>query len=135
MTTCRSEVHPILKKPLKAEREVKKRHRRDARAAWQAEVKKLDGKCMNRECTSVMKRNQQALQAHHIKSRSLGGYDVPANGITLCPLCHVRVHCGYRHPIEGWITARQYMIRILNGWTGEDQWRWGGPYHWLKLKD
>ena len=47
--------------------------------------------CRNPECG----RRSLRVQAHHIVFRSDGGSDDLGNGITLCPVCHLRlVHKG-----------------------------------------
>ncbi len=43
--------------------------------------------CRNPECG----RRSLRVQAHHIAFRSLGGTDDLSNGITLCPVCHLRL--------------------------------------------
>ena len=56
------------------------------------EVKERDDwTCRNPECG----RQSIRVQAHHIHFRSLGGDDSLGNGITVCPVCHLRlIHTG-----------------------------------------
>ncbi len=58
-------------------------------------VLETDGKCMNRHCWDMHKRDIDWLEAHHIILRSQGGKDTIENGITLCRYCHERAHKGY----------------------------------------
>jgi hypothetical protein len=37
---------------------------------------------------------QGQLQAHHILPKAQGGTDTPANGVTLCQVCHTALHAG-----------------------------------------
>ncbi len=66
-------------------------HRGSDKVLTEAITGRDDWSCRNPECG----RRSIRVQAHHIHWRSLGGSDELNNGITLCPVCHLRlVHGG-----------------------------------------
>lgn len=51
--------------------------------------KKLDGKCYFCDCS-----NYDLLDVHRIQEGSEGGKYTPFNTITVCSLCHRKIHAG-----------------------------------------
>ena len=97
-------------------------------------VLETDGKCMNRHCWDMHKRDIDWLEAHHIILRSQGGKDTIENGITLCRYCHERAHKGYTLTYEderARIPARLFMLFVLALLKDTDKWRWDEAYKQL----
>ena len=108
----------------------RRRNRSHARCLYYQSVIKIDGRCMNMECSNP----NGSLQAHHIIYRSHGGADHLCNGITLCMLCHHRVHQGFTDLASGRVTGSKYMITILEQWHGTPTWRWDTAYNYLQIR-
>lgn len=94
----------------------------------------LDGfACRNPKCLSVKENNpsikeddpyaRRLLSPHHIKYKSHQGPDTKENTITLCQLCHKAVQEGHGKGDKR-LTARQYMLKILNDLVGAADYRW-----------
>lgn len=76
----------------------------------------------------------EQIHVHHVKSRGAGGGDVDAgpdaNLVSLCWLCHQRVHEGRipRAALRALITARESLRVRLGGLScpacGRSRWRW-----------
>lgn len=75
----------------------KRAKRRAKEAQWQA-VRKAVLARDGRRCRVCGSRD--AIEAHHIRFRSVGGEDATRNTACLCATCHAEVH-GYRLAIQG----------------------------------
>jgi len=65
---------------------------------------------------------------HHIIFRSQGGSDEPSNRITLCRICHKKVHGTIK--VEG-ITGDEFMMMILDKLKCTIGFRWDESYYEL----
>ncbi len=73
---------------------------------------------------------------HHIKFRSQGGDNKVTNGITLCRQCHDFAHGKGNLKInDKRVTARQFMIMVLNHLVCEKFYRWHDVHEELKRKE
>lgn len=53
------------------------------------------------------------VSVHHIRFRSQGGDDSYGNLISLCLLCHRKAHDGYYTIKEVYISAKEFIIKVL----------------------
>lgn len=120
------------KTPANTRRNKRKSERRKLRRKTEMECLEMDGKCMNRFCLSLDKRDITRLDPHHIIYRRPNRPDLDQtnNLITLCHICHDRVHNGHQG-----LTGREFMLSILAQWRTTRRWRWEESYQYLKRKE
>ena len=117
-----------------------KKQNNGARVAFHRLIVGRDGKCMNPDCPCHKNKKKEViiLSAHHIIRRSQGGRDKLEVGITLC--------VNYSHKwAEGEgnltddngnrITARQFMIMVLDALKDDPCYRWGLVHAELKRRE
>jgi len=91
-----------------------------------------DGRCMNKLC-SVM---HPSLAGHHIKFKSQGGSNNPEWSISLCRQCHKCAdEGGVYDQGQPRLTARQWMIAVLESWKDDPCFIWGDALEYLKRKE
>lgn len=71
---------------------------------------------------------------HHIKYRSAGGDDSPANKIGLCKGCHPCCHLGTKDDDGNRITGDQFTLNILDPLEGTDDYRWSISHEWIRRR-
>jgi len=85
--------------------------------------------CRNKRCQSP----HSGLGPHHILRRSHGAKDTFEECITLCMACHRGVEEGIKIGDKR-LTAREFMLMILEQWVGHPEFRWSDVYNELKRK-
>lgn len=99
-----------------------------AAMTFREDIIALDGfACRNPQCLSVKGNDSFAqgwLIVHHIRYKSHQGPDTKENTITLCKRCEHAIHHGHGRG-KNRLSARQYMLKILNGLVGAPDYRWG----------
>lgn len=119
----------------KGKRRKKKNKRGYSKTVFRKKVVKADNnRCANRNCLSVCTYRGDLLHAHHIKFSSQGGPDTVENGISLCPTCHERAHQGYTNVVGERVTARAFMIDILEKKQNEATFRWEEALDYLRKR-
>lgn len=92
-----------------------------------------DYKCRN--CgTTVHPENNNGDGAHHIIFKSEYVNDNLNNLITLCFSCHRFAHDGYNSYTGERLTARQFIIILLEDLENKENFRWGESLEALKRK-
>jgi 5-methylcytosine-specific restriction endonuclease McrA len=78
----------------------------NATAAWAREVKKKTPYCI--KCNSTLE-----LNAHHIQpySTTPSMRNDPANGVTLCKICHVKFHLTYGKSTHGLVELNEFLTK------------------------
>ena len=118
----------------KADKRKRNRQRESNRTAVAIQVRKTDGRCMNFRCPMVRYRDLAFIAAHHIERRRPHepALDSPENMITLCKRCHKAAHEGGEDHHNKRLTAKQFMIYVLEFHVGTERWRWEEQYQRLK---
>ncbi len=101
---------------------------------------KMDGnRCVNKDCRSVLRYRTDYLERHHIIKSSHEGPDTVENSIMLCPVCHKKAEEGYTYRVNRnktiRITARQFMLWVLDQHIGTSYFRWDESYKYLLSKE
>lgn len=119
----------------KKEKRAKDKARAERRSAFHwAVLEAAKFKCENPFCVSILKRNRERLEAHHIIKRSHKGPDTKENGLCLCPVCHRRAEQGYDTPKGDRITAMQFQLHILHALKDRPDFRHGDALDYLERR-
>lgn len=130
-------------KPDSRAEKLKRYNERERRRKLAAEeTKRLDAeamgrlRCMNIYCTFLWNKNKDYLSACHIINKRVNApeLDCPENEFTGCPVCHDMAD-GRRQARDNHgrkLTARQFIIWLLEQHVGQPYFRWHNVYEQLK---